>query len=91
MGQLIFVDMNSINAGYPSNSVLPAGGNRVAPAPGKMAVGQASETATQSAPGADRIARINTSSGQAHAVFSYGHTAHLQQGARLGTLLDVHA
>lgn len=84
--------MNSINPGYPSNNVLPAVGKRVAAAPGKMAVGQASEPVTSSSNGTpDRVARISTGSGQAHAVFSYGHTAHLQHGARLGTLLDVHA
>lgn len=80
--------MTSISGAHlPANSGPQVLRNRVPAATG--AAGQAESVSTLQPKG--KISRLSAGGPQAHAVFSYGHTAQLHQGDRLGSLVDVRA
>ena len=78
--------MTSISGAHlPANSGPQTLRNRV-PTPGLASQAES----VSNLPPKGNISRLSAGGSQAHAVFSYGHTAQLHHGGRLGTLLDVH-
>jgi hypothetical protein len=80
--------MTSISGAHlPANSVLQSTRAR---APALAATANAADDVSNPQ-SKGKVSRLNPGGVQAHAVFSYGHTAQLHHGRQLGSLLDIHA